>query len=96
MTPDEIRDFLAREYPHLVSRPREEPGWSFHYPGRQRVRRILRATRRSTESGTKLLLSISSKLGKEGALLEFDDGNEERLKQFVTKEIRLYEQHFRG
>lgn len=57
------------------------------------VRRIVRVTRSSRESGTKLLLSISHRLGKENVERDFD-GDEKQLREFVDEEIRLYLGHF--
>ena len=95
MTPDEIHVFMAREFRQLVPKPRAEPGWSFHYPGRHTgVRRIIRATRRGREGGTHLLLSVSDQLGREGSLIDFDNGTEERLRQLVKEQLGLFHEHF--
>jgi hypothetical protein len=95
MTPDEIQAFMAREFPQLVAEPRAEPGWSFHYPGRRTgVRRIIRATRRGQEGGSHLLLSVSDQLGREGTLLDFDNGTEEQLRELVEEQLRLFHDHF--
>jgi len=96
MTPDEIRQFLGREFPQLISSPRRNPdGCSFHYERKSIGRRIIRATRSSLESGTKLLLSISNRLGKENVLIDFD-GNEEQLRHLVEHEIKFYFDYFAG
>ena len=95
MTPDEVHDFLGREFPQLVPMPRRNPdGWSFMYGDKHAgVRRIVRVIRSSRESETKLLLSISNHLGMENVERHFD-GGEDELRRLVSEEIRLYLDHF--
>jgi hypothetical protein len=96
MTPDEIRDLLSREFPELVPSPRRNPdGWSFFYNERRPGVRIVRATRASAAAGTKLLLSISNRLGR-GAVLVNMDRNAEELRKLVAGEVSLYLEHFGG
>jgi hypothetical protein len=95
MKPDEIRDFLGREFPRLVPSPRSNPdGWSFFHDLRRPGNRIIRATQSSASAATKLLLSISNRLRKDNVLLPEFTGDEERLRKLVTEEIRLYVEHF--
>jgi hypothetical protein len=92
VTPDAIREFLAREYPDLIAKPRSNPdGWSFfHREDRHGVNasRILRATRSSNYASTKLKLAVSSLLSGE-RILDFG-GGEEQLRELVNEELRLY------
>src|SRR5689334_22396735 len=96
MSPDAIRDFLAKEYPNLVAERRSNPdGWAFLLNEVRRgadASRILRATRSSAHATTMLKLAVSSRLGEEREL-EFT-GDEEQLRRLVDEELRLYQQHF--
>ncbi len=92
MTPDEIRDFLAMEYPDLIAEPRSNPdGWAFFAGPPRRgpgSNRILRAARSSRHATTRLKLAVSSRLGKEGVFDFTGDG--EDLRELVAEELRLY------
>jgi predicted HNH restriction endonuclease len=92
MTPDAIREFLAKEYPFLVAKPRTNPdGWSFFYREARRgadASRILRATRSNTKTTTKVKLAVSSRLDAE-RVLDFG-GGEQELRDLVDEELRLY------
>ncbi len=65
MSPDEIRDFLARKRPELVAEERNDPDrWAlFLGPAQQEPssNRIVRAVHHS-QGGTQLELSVSSRL----------------------------------
>jgi hypothetical protein len=80
-----------------ISQPRRAPSRSFHFPGQgSGVRRIIRATRTGAKSGTKLLLSVSDHLGQADVMLDFDNGDEARLRDLVEQQLALYHKHFAG
>src|SRR5262249_29291652 len=94
MNPNDIREFLAREFPQLVAHLRQNPdGWSFHVAGRRTgIRRILRVTQASLVSDTKILLSVSWHWGRHDVEREFQSSDE--LRTLVAEELRLYSEHF--
>jgi len=96
VTPDEIRDFLARHYPQLIPSPlRRRDGWSFYlgkvYNGPKSTR-IVQAVRSSFGSSTQITLSVSTRLGAERTFVF--RGDEKALRQYVDEELRLYKKHF--
>lgn len=95
MSPDEIRSFLARKFPELVSEKRNDPnGWAFFLGPAQREPSsncIVRAVEHS-EGGTKFELSVSSRLEGTEKTVIFS-GNEEALRQVVDAQLRIYRDH---
>ena len=97
MSPDEIHKALATRYPQLVAERRENPdGWSFYLDPPQRgsnPNRIIRATRTSANSVTRLKLAISARRGAKGAEFAFA-GDERALRKYVDQELQLFEEYF--
>lgn len=95
MSPDEIRDFLARKFPELVAEKHNDPdGWAFFLgPAQQEPSSncIVRAAQHS-QGGTQFELSVSSRLERTEKMVMFC-GNEDALRQVVDAQLRIYRDH---
>ena len=87
MSPDEIRDFLARKFPELVAEKHNDPdGWAFFLgPAQQEPRQ-------HSQGGTQFELSVSSRLERTEKMVMFC-GNEDALHQVVDAQLRIYRDH---
>ena len=97
MSPNEIRQALARSYPGLVAARRTNPdGWAFYLGSPQKgakSNRIVRATRSSPNAVTRLKWAVSSRHRAKKIEVEFD-GDEVALRGRLDEELDLFEKHF--
>jgi hypothetical protein len=91
MNPDELRDFLLREFLMLVSELRSD-GWSFFYERVTPGTRIITVRQSSPTANVRLLRAISNRRG--GPSYQPFIGGQQELWQLVEEEIRLYLEHF--
>ncbi|MCD2514722.1 hypothetical protein LQ564_00160 [Massilia sp. G4R7] len=95
MTPEEIRTCLAAERSQLhASALQARDGYSFWFGVPANNNRIIRVSRASTSSHTKLKLAVTDRLPdlKNMQQIEFIfDGNTDDLLRYVDREIELYE-----
>jgi len=95
MTPEQIRDFIAEQFPELTCFERQD-GFSFYLRPLMRganPNRILRAARYAAGRDSKLRLAVTYRLRPEPDL-RFGGDNQE-LRRLVEREIRLYHENFR-
>lgn len=95
MTPDEIRTCLAAERSQLHASPLQtRQGYSFWLGAPANNNRIIRVSRGSAASPTKLKLAVTDRLHDLAALQQVEftfDGNTNDLLRYVDREIALYE-----
>jgi hypothetical protein len=95
VNPDKIRQAIARRYPSLVAEQRKD-GWAFYLSPPQkgaRSNRIIRVSRSSPTSVTRLKLAVSSRHCAQEAGIEFT-GDESALRKHVDHELQLFDEHF--
>ena len=95
VTPDEIRQTLARRYPSLIAEQLKD-GWSFYLsPQRKgsRPNRIIRASRSNSSAVTRLKLAVSSRHRDMEVEINFT-GDESALCRHVDHELDVFEKHF--
>lgn len=94
MTPDEIRTCLAAERRQLHALPLQtREGYSFWFGIPANNNRIIRVSRDSAASPTKLKLAVTDRLADIRTMqrVELDfDGNTKDLLTYVDREIELY------
>jgi len=94
MTPEEIRTCLAAERSQLhASALQTRDGYSFWFGVPANNNRIVRVSRGSAASTTKLKLAVTDRLPDLRALQQIEftfDGNTDDLLRYVDREIELY------
>jgi hypothetical protein len=95
MTPEEIRTCLAAERTKLHALALEtRDGYSFWIGVPANNNRVIRVSRGSASSPTKLKLPVTDRLPDQNALQQTEftfDGNADDLLRYVDQEIALYE-----
>lgn len=95
MTPEEIRTCLAAERSQLHASALEtRDGYSFWFGVPANNNRIIRVSRGSAASSTKLKLAVSDRLPDLKALQQVEftfEGSADDLFRYVDREIELYQ-----
>jgi hypothetical protein len=97
MTPEAIRELVARDFPELTEVRRESPnGWAFYLgakvdgPKPNRIFRVLH----SGVGTSKVKLAVTSRITSD---FEFTFcGDKAELKLLVLREMSLFKTHFEG
>ena len=95
MTPEQIRTCLAAERSQLHASPLQtRDGYSFWLGVPANNNRIIRVSRESATSPTKLKLAVSDRLADMRSLHEAEfafNGSTDDLFRYIDREIELYE-----
>jgi hypothetical protein len=95
MTPEEIKRYLKKERPELQPEPlpTEGKGYSFFLDAKTKGNRIIRVSRDTPDSATRIRLAVSKRIPPGSDEFPFAGSREDLLK-YVDQEIELFEKHF--
>jgi hypothetical protein len=98
MTPDQIKSFVAENYPGLVPEPRRSPdGWSFYYRTVRRgsnPNRIARVIQRRPGAPVLFKPAVSARLAHRKKLEIQISGGPGQVQELVERELALWHAHF--
>lgn len=98
MSPDQIKAFVEKTYPGIVSERRSNPhGWAFYKGNVQRgsnPTRIARATQRRPGGPVSFKPAVSARIRKDKALEVKITGGTAQLRELFDRELGLWSKHF--